>query len=347
MTMIMKILKVMKEVVVVMVMMLIGVQAHETKLLKKDDFAMLCDVVKATTSLWDTVDSLDDLSDTKVGNTLGVIINEIFFGEKWSNGDSGYWALPEKFEGSNPVRSEVCSSDSVHNLIPSASESLAWTFLCLCTPKSTGENNLCGFRVENGGTWSEQNSRENVRELFLGVWGEHNISGVMKNCVDIDIGSNLENAKKNSKKNSQNSKPHNNRNSIVVRNDVTCKETYACVKVKKNPTWLEKLKKIKTLNLTRLQKRPKSIPPPVPASSQPIAETESPHKQAPASSQIQKELPHKNTPKAPLLTLQQEPEKKPEGIPPKPEEDPPVPKSETGGSLITLHNWPLWASLLM
>ncbi|CCD17064.1 hypothetical protein, unlikely [Trypanosoma congolense IL3000] len=132
------------KVTMVVGVLVIGIQADVAKELEStSSFDLLCNVMQATTGVYSAFgNSQLDVVEEKV-NELGLIINKVFFGSNWSGSGGGIWSLPETFTAKTPRRSAVCGSNSDSERMPSASDSMASAFQCLCALTTKSVKDMC------------------------------------------------------------------------------------------------------------------------------------------------------------------------------------------------------------
>ncbi|CCD12292.1 Variant surface glycoprotein [Trypanosoma congolense IL3000] len=339
--------------------MVTGVKPDDEVVLNTSHFYLLCNLTKATTELWNTVAETEYFSDQEKAK-LSKIIHEIFFGPNRPGLGSGMWELPDKFAQEIPKRNEFCISNSDSSLMPSPEESLASTFICLCTGIEGNGKNLCGLEVNGKDEWPDGDPVHDANTVFKNVWGDYQNGGVIKLCGDTssfgeeqaiqNLKANITNIEKTLKVSSQDKK-------------CILKDGEPCTKVKKSTTWLKLLTSIKlppklaqeTIAEISVVKHTSELEP----DSSHATGAES----APSPGPGPQTEPEPLSPKTPVVIHKQEarkahpqqPEPEPEKAKNAPQkqtektEDPlPAPElNETSGSYLTSPKWPLWAALLI
>ncbi|CCD12502.1 Variant surface glycoprotein [Trypanosoma congolense IL3000] len=354
--------------VVMIVIMALRVQPHVDVETKSDDFDLLCNVTKVMLGLLDTVIDLgahhDDIHEKE--SDISNKIDEIFFGSRCAAGTQGILILPEQFTKNLPSRKEVCGSTqtSTSEGMPTASESLATVFLCLCTPTSLDVKNLCELEVDAEGTWLD-GGKQNIREVFEDVWDQGSEKGLMKRCVNSPTDVGLEEAKGSLTENIERLAIALKQKEILGERKPSCDGSTPCANITAYPIWFENLKKFEEYTkgikvnrplvhkeskpqiseITTTSPTPHATPPPTPPA--PL--------HAPVSTQAhdepQKQEARKSTADDPEQTTEPEPKKThdtPAKLAEKTEELLPAPEpNETSTSIINTTTWPLLVALLI
>ncbi|CCD13312.1 Variant surface glycoprotein [Trypanosoma congolense IL3000] len=237
------------------VMMLLGVlmmgfkaQSEEMVETIKKDFELLCDFAGATMEFLSTVTGSPDDFHEDDEKKLSQTVHEIFFGEK---GDAkGIWKLPTRFTEKKPNRSAVCGSTQPSNSegMPSALDSMASTFLCLCTPTGKIRKGFCGVDVETSGNWPvNEISSANVDRVFVEVWGEGYDHRVMNKCGSSGKSEDFEDSMRSLTESMEKLESLlEEKSGTLGENSTTC-QGVQCALVGKRPTWLKKLEEIKKI----------------------------------------------------------------------------------------------------
>ncbi|CCD13229.1 Variant surface glycoprotein [Trypanosoma congolense IL3000] len=347
---------VLKTVMVVMVVM--GIHAvGEEIVLNTSHFGALCNITKAATKLWSAANGQAHFFDKM--EKITQIIDGIFFGLNCEASSGGIWNFPQNFIGTNPKRSAICGSKDTSAHMPSASDSLASTILCLCTPTTEDKKELCGYPVDGHGKWSDSES-EDVEELFKKVWGDWEDGMFVKNCIHYDTYGDFEGARKNLTAEVESLKItlEDEKGVILGQKRTTCGVSDVCANVNRNPAWLEKLEilientKI-TIPLMVIQEAPREKMPKSESTDTllPIHEPTNinTHTSPTAREDHKKQESPKYPENQPEAKAQPEPDpaRKATEIPRKREEDinPVSEANETSGCLLTSKKW-LFLSLL-
>ncbi|CCD16828.1 Variant surface glycoprotein [Trypanosoma congolense IL3000] len=173
-------------VILMEVFMAILIHADEMKMvLNTSDFALLCNVTKATNGLLQAVAEASPESEDIYKKELEISnkINEIsfFFGKRSNGRYTGLWPLVTRFAEEKPDRKRVCRSKSGSEGISSAPDSLASVILCLCMGTTGDKRDLCNLKVQNSVSWPTGTSQD-IKKVFDEVWGEYSTEGVLKKC---------------------------------------------------------------------------------------------------------------------------------------------------------------------
>ncbi|CCD14335.1 Variant surface glycoprotein [Trypanosoma congolense IL3000] len=357
------IMVIVKTMNVLMVMGIVFIGVHGAQEIageqKKEDFELLCNIMKAVSGAWQTVNEPEVYSDDDI-KKLDEMVGRSLFGSKWIEGRVGIWDLPDEFTEKDRKRSEVCGSESKNNGMPAASDSMASAFLCLCMPVNVDEKDLCGLHVSVKEKWSEHVS-QNV-EVFKTVWSDGFSNGVMHRCeASHDSFGNIEEARKNLTVSLEALKSSlKKRGSGVLGENIgRCDESHACAYVKESPTWLQKLEEIEKLTLKPLPSDPLPPPPPLepPSSPIPISEPAAISPEKPTPPPITSKIIEENTEQEQLKASEErqktklKPKPKPEINPiethQKQEEESQVKDNETSSSNINSPKWHLLAFFLI
>ncbi|CCD15182.1 Variant surface glycoprotein [Trypanosoma congolense IL3000] len=361
-------LKMKMKVMSVMVMLeVMGMEMHageeEEIALNERDFELICNISRSMTGIWETVANPNnkhvDVShedESKLGQTIA----EILFGSNFIGYAGWIYPLPPGFPGSNPKRRATCVSKKSSTGMPSASDSLATTVLCMCVGNGEDGKGLCGLTGEKNKKWPEGSGVSS--KVLDEVWGNEPDEGVMGKCGNfkeyVDIGKERENLNSSLK---LLVRTLENKSGILGLSESKCGETNPCAKVTKNPKWLNKLEEFNELT-EKIKEKHKAIPsePKIqeatlsssssdstPSSTAPEFTPRTKQDPQPIMSQATVEKPKRDSRKTHEEKPIPEPVKKTKDILQKEEEaNTPPPENETSGFPITIPKWPLLAALI-
>ncbi|CCD15527.1 Variant surface glycoprotein [Trypanosoma congolense IL3000] len=331
-----------------------------------NDFDILCGVMSATVGLWENIAvNNEDFSEEVNVTDLGKKIEKIFFGPEWDGYSAGLWNFPEKFTRKNPKRSEVCKSNSDSTDMPSASKSLASTFLCLCTLGN--EKKVCADRMLGTMVNGQTMIQAKVLKIYSKKIGVSTTKDGLKMNVAIARKAKHKESKETFKTKLKDLEDKlKNNTGIFVPKDMKCDGKTPCANVTESPTWLENLRQFKDI-AESIKEKPKATPPvqkaperaslPSPLSAQnqePNSQTE--HEPEPIMFQAPVETNKQETRKAPPPQTGPRPEPESENrvtnsSPNKAEKTeehlPATESNETNWTFLTMPKWPLWAALLI